>query len=212
MGMLVTEQPFFFQSIHIPIPSESIFRRLGYREGFTHVLKKHQDMVVSYMNDACSRISLKGCALVLPIQEIGQDGVKIRNDLAFDSRSLAKMLDGCHELILMGATAGREIMDEILESTKGSDMTRAIVLDATASEMVDACLDWIVSYMNQTLSRKAKRVTQRRFSAGYGDFKLDNQKVIFERLKLESLGVEITENHVLVPEKSVTAVAGVIGQ
>ena len=76
--------------------------------------------------------------------------------------------------------------------------------------MTDSGLDWIMDYMNQDLMRKARRITKARFSAGYGDFSLENQKAIHALLQLNKIGVFISDRCILMPEKSVTAVAGIV--
>jgi cobalamin-dependent methionine synthase I len=101
-------------------------------------------------------------------------------------------------------------MEEISLATQGKNLTRAVILDAVASEMTDSGLDWIMDYMNQELMRKARRLTKARFSAGYGDFSLENQKAIHTLLRLDKIGVFITDRCILMPEKSVTAVAGIV--
>ncbi|HOO47200.1 MAG TPA: methionine synthase, partial [Deltaproteobacteria bacterium] len=78
------------------------------------------------------------------------------------------------------------------------------------SEMTDEALDWITGYVNQGLRRRAARLTEKRYSAGYGDFALENQKIIYDLLMMHELGVSITESYLLVPEKTVTALAGVL--
>ena len=64
--------------------------------------------------------------------------------------------------------------------------------------------------MGQDLLRSARRLTRKRFSAGYGDFSLENQWDIYTLLSLGSIGITMTPTCVLIPEKSVTAVAGVL--
>jgi cobalamin-dependent methionine synthase I len=51
----------------------------------------------------------------------------------------------------------------------------------------------------------------RRFSAGYADFNLENQKAIYDMLQMGKIGVTITPNFILLPEKSVTAISGICG-
>jgi len=109
----------------------------------------------------------------------------------------------------MGATAGNDIMKAIEGDTAMGNLSRSVVFDATASEMVDASLDWIMGYLKQSLLRGNKILMQKRYSAGYGDFSLENQKTIHRLLELDRMGVKITESCILVPEKSVTAIAGV---
>jgi hypothetical protein len=96
------------------------------------------------------------------------------------------------------------VKDDLYDRT-----ARSVVLDAAASEMVDGALDWMVAYFNQSLRRKRRKPTKRRFSCGYGDFDLSYQRWIFETLGMDRLGVRLTESCLLVPEKSVTAVAGI---
>jgi cobalamin-dependent methionine synthase I len=49
-----------------------------------------------------------------------------------------------------------------------------------------------------------------RYSAGYGDLALENQRQIHRLLGMELLGVSLTDHSVLVPEKSVTAISGIV--
>jgi len=77
--------------------------------------------------------------------------------------------------------------------------------------MVDAALDWIMDYLNRQMLREGKRLLPRRFSAGYADFKLENQKKIYEKLQMDKLGVAINSGFILLPEKSVTAISGICG-
>jgi len=52
-------------------------------------------------------------------------------------------------------------------------------------------------------------LTRMRFSPGYGDLSLENQKLFFKALELEKMGMKLTESLMMFPEKSVTAIAGV---
>jgi cobalamin-dependent methionine synthase I len=109
----------------------------------------------------------------------------------------------------MGATAGREIINAIEADATGANVTRGIVLDAAASEIVDASLDWIMDYFNQSLRRENRRLLGKRYSAGYGDLLLQTQKAMYRLLQLDRIGIEITDSSMLVPEKSVTAITGI---
>ena len=119
------------------------------------------------------------------------------------------MLADSREVLLLGATAGPEVIEAIRRDTADDNLTRAVVFDAAASEMVDAALDWMVTLFGRELRREGRRLTKRRFSCGYGDLALENQRIFYELLELGRFGVELTERCILVPEKSVTAVAGI---
>jgi cobalamin-dependent methionine synthase I len=145
----------------------------------------------------------------MPIREIKGSRIILPDGAEFESRQLVKLLANCNEIVLMGATAGREIMNAIEKDATGANVTRGIVLDAAASEIVDASLDCIMDYFNQTLRRENRRLLKKRYSAGYGDLFLETQKTMYRLLQLERIGIEITESCMLVPEKSVTAITGI---
>ena len=111
----------------------------------------------------------------------------------------------------MGATAGSAIMEAIADQTRKGNLSAAVVYDATASEMTDAALTWLMDYFNNQLRREGKKLLPRRFSAGYADFKLENQKNIHQQLEMQKIGVAISSNFILRPEKSVTAITGICG-
>ncbi|MCD6152711.1 MAG: hypothetical protein J7J07_02215 [Syntrophobacterales bacterium] len=199
----------FFNSINISAPGREIFRRLGYRKGITRIGEDQKEIIEDYIEYALSLIHLRGAGRRISIKEKSFSNIVLSNGITFKSKGLSKMIGDCKEIILMGATAGDDVIESIRGDTEANQLTRGVVLDAVASEMVDASLDWIVDYFNRDLRRENKRLTKSRFSAGYGDFILENQKVIYDTLQLERIGVQINENYILTPEKSVTAVAGI---
>jgi hypothetical protein len=198
-----------FQVIRIPVPQKSVYSRLGFRAGMTQIKPQDQQMMDLYIQEAADLIKLKGSIRTVPVKQVSEAESELEDGVIFSSRSLARILKGCSQVLLMGATAGRKIMEEISEATASDDLTRAVVLDAVASEMTDHALNWIMSYADLEFRRNSWKVMKKRFSAGYGDFSLMNQRIIFEMLSMDEIGVSITENCILVPEKSVTAIAGI---
>ncbi len=203
------ESVVFFERILINPPYEKIYQRLGFKKRITELSGDQKKETDLFIREASSLISLQGTLLRLAV--VNNDGEKIvlSGDLTFISRKLSVFLRDCREVILMGATAGKDIMEAIREKTRRDDLAAAVVYDATASEMTDAALDWIMDYCNQLLRRERKSLLPRRFSAGYADFSLDNQKNIYEKLQMDKFGVKINSSFILIPEKSVTAISGI---
>jgi cobalamin-dependent methionine synthase I len=202
--------PFYFHAMRVPLPTKAIYKRLGFKKGVTELNRAEEDKLVAIIDEASRSVHLKGAACMLDIVRVDRSGVELEDRTVFTSSALAGMLSGCDQVLLMGATAGQAIMEEISSATQSENLTRAVILDAVASEMTDSGLDWIVDYMNQDLMRKSRRLTKARFSAGYGDFFLENQKTVHALLHLDKIGVSITDRCILMPEKSVTAVAGIV--
>jgi len=145
-----------FETIRIDLPRQSIYQRLGYRRDATRISPQQVAEIENYMEEARDLIHLQGTVLRLPIREHTPERVVLGDDILFESRNLARFFAGCQEAAIMGATAGPAIMAAIAEDAAGRNVTRAVVMDATASEMADGALDWIMSYLRGIL-RKGKQ-------------------------------------------------------
>ena len=128
------------------------------------------------------------------------------------SRDLAKDLEGCREAWLMGVTLGPEA-DRLLARLKIKSPAKHFITDACASALVEALAD-----KAEERARKAEAENKTgmqpqfrpRYSPGYGDCKIENQKAVLERLEAkEKLGISLDETFFMRPSKSITAIIGV---
>lgn len=200
-----------YERILIDPPYKKIYHRLGFKKKTTELSTKQQKETDTFIEDALPFITLKGCSRRVAINKNDGKQVIAAGDLVFESRRLARFLYECREALLMGATAGSVIMEAIADQTKKGNLSAAVVYDATASEMTDATLTWLMDYFSIQLRHEGKKLLPRRFSAGYADFKLENQKNIYRALEMQKIGVAIKSNFILIPEKSVTAITGIYG-
>jgi len=199
-----------FDSIPLRTPVREIYRRLGWRSGRTELPEERRREVDRVIREAESLIRLRGVARRIPVEgrDAGRTVLSGGRELA--SGKLSRLLERCPEVLLMAATAGSEIVAAASRETASGSATRGVVLDAAASEITDAALDWIAAYLNGTLLREGKRLLERRYSPGYGDLALESQRTLFELLDLSRIGVSLTDHNLLVPEKSVISVTGIL--
>lgn len=201
-----------FSGITIVPPYQKIYRRLGYNPDITRVSGARKKETDQYIEEALSFLDLKGTSVILPIKENNGFQITLVSGIVFKSKNVAALVRDCQEMLVFAATAGEGIVAAIQENVAGKNITKSVVFDAVASEMVDGALAWIVEFLKQDLRRQNKVLIAKRFSAGYGDFSLKNQEIIYKILKLNTLGIRINEQCLLIPEKSVTAVSGVIAE
>lgn len=198
------------EKIILQPPMAKIYSRLGFKKRTTSLTSSRQEETDRYIEEAAGIVNLQGSFIKLSILKNDGRETVLAGGMSFASAKLAVFLGSCPGAVLMGATAGRAIMEAIADKTSQDNLTAAVVYDATASEMTDAALDWMTTYIDHQLRRESKRLTPRRFSAGYADFALENQKDIYKALELHKIGVTLTPDHLLKPEKSVTAISGVL--
>ena len=198
-----------FHTIRIAPPTEKIYQRLGYRRDITQITPQQELLIDRYIAEALALIHLQGAMIRLPICARGDGFVMLGEDLRLDSTNLATFLRNCDEVLVLGATAGEAIMSAIRTDMATDHVTRAVVFDATAGKMADAALDWLMDYTRRELIREGKVLLERRYSAGYGDLTLENQQCFYAVLNMREIGVQITPESLLLPEKSVTAITGI---
>lgn len=199
----------FLEKIILEPPVHRIYSRMGFKKQSTTLSSSQKNETDHNIREAASLIFLQGLFHPIPVLQNNGQTVELAGGLSFTSRKLAAFLADCREAVLLGATAGHAIMDAIREKTEQGHLTAAVVYDATASEMVDGALDWMMDYINRQLRREGKHLLSRRFSAGYADFALSNQKTVYEKLQMDKAGVTLSPDYILCPEKSVTAICGV---
>lgn len=130
-------------------------------------------------------------------------GVTLESGTRFNSSDLAAHLKGCEEALLLGATLGSRVDAAIRRLALGS------VAEGAAAQAVAAAL--IESYCDEVQAKfDTGGLAQRpRFSPGYGDWDLAEQRLLFPVLNCAKLiGLTLTEGCMMAPSKSVTAVIG----
>ncbi|MBQ9762903.1 MAG: Vitamin B12 dependent methionine synthase activation subunit [Phascolarctobacterium sp.] len=134
--------------------------------------------------------------------EILEDGVLLDCSVKFTSKDLAKHLSGCKEVLLLAATLGSKVDVAIRRFSLES------VAEGAAAQAVAACI--IEGYCDEMQERFETDLKQRpRFSPGYGDWDLSEQRKLFAILECEKkLGLTLTDGLMMAPSKSVTAVIG----
>jgi hypothetical protein len=83
------------------------------------------------------------------------------------------------------------------------ELSRSVVLDALGSAAVEIAADAANEIIRTEVESREMRCS-RRYSPGYGDWGVSEQRWILEALEAERLGVSLTEGCMMVPHKSST--------
>lgn len=201
----------YIERIPVVLPEKEILARLKYNIHKTEMDDTTRSRILGVMNRGFAACEPKGVWLRMQIEQVRDDTVLLEGGFIIAGRSVAELLRGSSAAVLMGVTVGPAIVELASAAVSSGDGASALVYDAVGSETAEAAIDWLNMYIAQQVKRRGENLTRMRFSAGYGDFMLENQKHFFELLGLEKLGVSLTERYIFIPEKTVTAIAGVEG-
>ena len=133
--------------------------------------------------------------------------VKLDNGTVFHSKALARYVGEATELFLFGATLGSRV-DIALRRMALTSVAEAGAGQAVAAALIETYCDDCCAELQKQLPEGKK--LKWRFSPGYGDWALEEQKILFPVLDCaHTIGLTLTESCMMAPVKSVTAVMAI---
>lgn len=145
---------------------------------------------------AFSSVNPASCYRVVLKEECG---------ILLQGNDIKEHLENCERVVVFAATLGAAA-DKLIRTAEIFDMAYAVVLDAYASALIEDYCD----RLEEQLREKTEGFFTWRFSPGYGDYPISVQHDFIRFLSADKLaGVTVTENNILIPRKSVTAVIGI---
>ncbi|MBQ7693431.1 MAG: vitamin B12 dependent methionine synthase, activation domain protein [Oscillospiraceae bacterium] len=158
--------------------------------------------------DRCEALILEHAQprLVWRLFELTEGGRFAGTDYTPGGQDIQAFLTGCAQAVLFAATLGLEA-ECLIRRTQLRNMADAVLLDAAGSAAIEAVCD---AFCADLAAELAPWHLTGRFSPGYGDYPLEEQKAVFRLLDVtRRIGVNLTESGLMIPQKSVTALIGV---
>lgn len=199
------------KNIRPPYNKNLIYTRLGYDKNRTELSEVIRSDVERLLTKTENILEITAAFRIVDILEIKAPKVMLEDNTLLVGQKLSELLGNCDQALLMLATGGKRIMAHLGELQNEGRMSEAVVVDAAASEITDAALDLVMSHVKQQLRPKGRALTKMRFSPGYGDFDITQQADFYRLLKAEAFGLALNDAYLLIPEKSVFAIAGIGG-
>lgn len=124
----------------------------------------------------------------------------------YRGRAIAKHLQGACHWALMAATLGGAV-DRRIDKYQVGNLARGLVLYACATAAIEAVCQELEAAIHRDDASKGLFLGPR-FSPGYGDYPLSIQPKFLAILDAgRQIGLMCTRNFILIPKKSVTAIA-----
>lgn len=138
------------------------------------------------------------------------DGVEvITTNLILKGKDIKEHLKNSTECVLMAVTLGNEVEKKTRLYEK-TNLTKALILDACATTAVEEVCDIVENSIKEKAILNGMNITFR-YSPGYGDLPLDVQNSFLRALEAQKkIGLTVSENNLLFPRKSVTAIIGIV--
>ena len=130
----------------------------------------------------------------------------IFNGNQLKSCQLSRFLSECSAICLFAATIGPQADLQIRKMQKIAPV-KAVIMQATGAMFIEKYCDALCCQIEKEAAEDGLKI-KNRFSPGYGDVPLENQKMFFHLLDCKKIGLTLTDSLMMAPEKSVTAFVG----
>ena len=124
-----------------------------------------------------------------------------------EGKKIGAHLAGCEKVILLSATVGDAIEEEVTKRFSRGEYASSVLLDAAATTAVEQIADGMERAIAPQMARAGYGMRWR-FSPGYGDWPLAQQPEMIRVCHSEDIGVHLSDSCMLMPRKSITAIIG----
>lgn len=202
------------KNLDIELTTKSVLKEMGYParvqknlpekkiQQVQLLIEKAQDLIQPQAVYRVFSCTVKGNKVIL-------DG-----KIEFQSESLAKIFKNTKELVLFIVTIGQALEKEAETCAKRGEAVENWTLECIGSETVEQTANKIQEMIAVEKNWQGKVVRQ---SPGYNegnpatpqDWFLKDQQTIFSILPAKKIGVSLTPALMMIPRKSVSAIAGI---
>lgn len=189
---------------NIKIDYNLVLARMGANKFKTRIDEKTESSIKETMDNAQKLLQPK-YALAYADKILSQ-GIINTDGLIIESSDIIKLLADSAKICGFVATIGNAI-DQKIELLQKTDKAKALIYDAAGSVAIEQL---VIAINDEIKNSNPDFKLSRRFSVGYGDWKIENQKPFLKWLGAEKIGITVSDSFQMTPRKSVSAIIGLI--
>ncbi len=194
-------------AFELDINKEEVLRYLGYKG---QDIDKNLASTIEECREEIKKVITPRVVYSYKNIKSSDDGVEvITTNLILKGNDIKEHLKNSTECVLMAVTLGNEV-EKRTRLYEKTNLTKALILDACATTAVEEVCDIVENGVKEKAISDGMNITFR-YSPGYGDLPLDVQNIFLRVLVAQKkIGLTVSENNLLFPRKSVTAIIGIV--
>lgn len=195
-------------NIDVKVPRDEVLRMLKHNKSTTMLDQRTSGLIDSLIEEGKKLADSKAIYRKFWVKGSTEHAIVLQG-ANFDllGASTVHHLWNTEGVTLFVVTIGPELDRRIQEFTREGNMSSAAILDTVGSVAVESVVDYVNELVN-TKARESGYKTTKRFSPGYGDWQLKEQKGLLNLLKASQIGVTLSSGYQMQPQKSVSGVIG----
>lgn len=201
--MLVTDESF---DIDIAIDKKQVCHYVGYDDDH-NLSARISSLIDDYAEHVHDLISPSYSYIIRDVEWARGSITLIENSIIFQSRIIAQLLEHCPQVAIFLVTIGEYLEETACQLAKDGRILQSTVLDAMGSDAVEKVADFVQDKIREVAAAQGL-VTSRRFSPGYCDWNIGQQRMLFRALDGNTLGIRLTGECLMIPQKSISGIIG----
>ena len=189
------------------IAKQRVLQTLGYQVDHTPSVRI-SSLVDEYVENAFNLIDPTYSYVLRDVEWVQGSVTFIENSIIFKSRVIANLLERCEKVAVFALTIGSHLEEMIGRLAEEGLVLQASVLDAIGSVIAEKVADTIQGKISEIASTDGL-CTSRRFSPGYCDWNIGQQRMLFWALGGSTVGIRLTGRCLMIPQKSISGIIGI---
>lgn len=193
--------------VDIQIDKKQVCQYIGYDDD-QNLSARISSLIDDYAKNADQLIDPLHSYVIKNVEWARGSMALIEGSIIFKSRVLVQLLEQCQQVAIFLVTIGRYLEDTSAKLARDGLILQATVLDAIGSSAVEKVADHAQDRIRSIAESKGL-VISRRFSPGYCDWNIGQQRMLFSALTGNSVGVRLTGECLMIPQKSISGIIGI---
>ena len=189
------------------IDKQKVFETIGYSDSSV-VPPRVSALVEEFAENSVDFLDPSYSYIIKDIQSVQGKHVTIEDSITFHSQTVARVLEQCQKVAIFALTIGDGLESIVAGLAADGSMVKASVLDAIASHAAENLAGLVDDRISEEM-RNQGLATSRRFSPGYCDWDVSQQEMVFKALEGNSTGINLTEDYLMLPRKSISGIIGI---
>ena len=189
------------------IDRQRVFRDIGYASDSEPSLRM-VSLVNEYIENAHQFIAPSFSYVVRDIEMIKGTSVLLEDGAIFESEVIARLLKQADKVAVFVLTIGKYLEDTAAQLAEGGLVLQSAVLDAIGSDVSERLAGSVEGQISEVAHNQGLTIS-RRFSPGYCDWNVSQQKMVFQTMKGDHAGVRLTDSCLMLPRKSISGIIGI---
>jgi hypothetical protein len=165
-------------------------------------------LVDEYLENANHLVDVSYSYIIRDVEWAHGSIAFIEDSIIFKSQVVAQLLERCEKVAVFALTIGNHLEEMVCLLAKERLLLQASVLDAIGSVATEKVADSVQDRISEVASANGL-CTSRRFSPGYCDWNVGQQRMLFKAMNGNSAGVRLTEGCLMLPQKSISGIIGI---